>query len=130
MARFTQKAKENLYTAFDYEIVSEVPNDEEDMRQYAINKLGILENIEEELGIDLTTLLKALKNGVYCEKCEDRTKMEISYSEYFECFVFEDYNSHIHKLSAYGKTWALTKGEIENDEWVVCVDEYKKESEL
>lgn len=28
-------------------------------------KLGKLEDIEEELGIDLATLFKALKNGVY-----------------------------------------------------------------
>lgn len=62
MARFTQKAKENLYTAFDYEIVSEVPNDEEDMRQYAINKLGLLENIEEEYGIGLITFFDEIKD--------------------------------------------------------------------
>ena len=81
-----------------------------------LKDLGKYHKIEEKLGIDLATLFKALKNGVYCEKCEDRIKMEISYSDYFECFVFEDYNSHIHKLGDYRKTWALTKGEIENEQ--------------
>ena len=31
----------------------------------ALEKLSKIEDIEEELGIDLTTLFKALKNGIY-----------------------------------------------------------------
>ena len=35
----------------------------------SIHKLGMLEDIEEELGIDLVTLFKALKNGkIYVSK--------------------------------------------------------------
>lgn len=83
--------------------------------EYKELKLGKLENIEEELGIDLITLFKALKNGIYykykpygydykiskCRKCHltgNRT-------------LVVDYHTYKY-LCDYGKTWALTKEEL------------------
>lgn len=43
----------------------------------SIHKLGQLEDIEEELGIYLITLFKALKNGIYC-KIENKNRTYIS----------------------------------------------------
>jgi hypothetical protein len=82
-----------------------------------------LQAIEEELGIDLITLFKAVKNRVYAKvntaiikACVglsydfDDTKkwalLGFSYGyEAEEWLYFEDY----------GKTWALTREELEND---------------
>lgn len=80
-----------------------------------LQKLGKLEDIEDELGIDLITLFKALKDGVYykykpygydykiskCRKCHltgNRT-------------LVVDYHTYKY-LCDYGKTWALTKEEL------------------
>lgn len=95
-----------------------------DMKDYrkACQKLGQLEDIEEELGIDLITLFQALKNGVYyftngnqltkdCVWLLDnyisvgtREKLSYSFMTAFErqTLSFQDY----------GKTWALTKEEL------------------
>ena len=77
-------------------------------------KLGQLEDIEEELGIDLITLFKVLRNGVYykykygyeyriskCRKCYLSNKMTL----------VVDYHTYKY-LNDYGKTWALTKEEL------------------
>lgn len=94
----------------------------------AIDKLGQLEDIEEELGIDLETLLKALKNGIYVKVGNKikRTHWCISlnangmYGEretYYwfayrvNGFDFPDTYERL-KLKDYGKTWALTKREL------------------
>lgn len=85
------------------------------------NKLGQLEDLEEELGIDLITLFKALKNGVYCKDEYGGEEKEFhdvrgieknglsvvsNICEYPECDWTEYFKD-------YGKTWALTKGELE-----------------
>ena len=81
------------------------------------NKLGQYEDIDEELGIDLITLFKVIKNGFYtnfytknryCAPCYNIVKLElkrIQVNDYDECFSvnFKDY----------GKTWALTREELE-----------------
>lgn len=89
-----------------------------------VNKLGQLEDLEEELGIDLITLFKALKNGFYyydngivhtsnnesyislqAQSClPNQMCIEVDYGDYSTmCFYFEDY----------GKTWSLTREELE-----------------
>ena len=60
-------------------------------------------SLEEELGIDLITLFKAFKNGIYY-KGKDNT---INFCKIKESIYV--------KLKDYGKTWALTKGELENE---------------
>lgn len=85
-----------------------------------INKLGQLEDIEEELGIDLATLFKALKNGIY-EKFEDGEyvkfnglcmpikshKLKLNVNK--KCL--ERGNDYFY-FKDYGKTWALTREEL------------------
>lgn len=105
----------------------------DDAWQEQRNKLGQLEDIEEELGIDLVTLFKALKNGIwasmYGEKVEKGTTLTFINKNVlviiFEPFIpEEDFKPHfiyrwgmpndysIYYLKDYGKTWALTKEEL------------------
>lgn len=73
----------------------------------ALNKLGQLEDIEEELGIDLITFFKALKNGIY-GRVGDKIEHILAPN-----FSFCYRKMYIYKLTDYGKTWALTKEELE-----------------
>lgn len=89
-------------------------------------KLKQLEDIEEELGIYLIILFKALKNGFYyydngivhtsdnesyislqAQSClPNQMCIEVDYGDYSTmCFYFKDY----------GKTWALTREELEEN---------------
>ena len=80
-------------------------------------KLGQLEDIEEELGIDLITLFKALKKGIYIKK-QSQTEYPLAllrrhYSNHTtRYYVFDNGKEKEIKLKAYGKTWALTKEEL------------------
>ena len=80
----------------------------------ANKKLGKLEDIEEELGIPLEVLFKALKEGIYWKTWQD--KPEHSYMGLFEAqtggFYLSDdeYNDVFTK--EYGVTWALTREEL------------------
>ena len=84
----------------------------------AVNqKLGQLEDIEEELGIDLITLFKAIKNGIY-KKDEDlcfEATLRMHNGEYYLCQPYDDRLLHVVYLKDYGKTWALAKEELEHD---------------
>lgn len=78
-----------------------------------INKLGQLEDIEEELGIDLITLFKALKDGLYYRDedygiIKNRCTVGIDTQ-----FIFEEETNLILKIKDYGKTWSLAKKELE-----------------
>lgn len=96
----------------------------------AIDKLGILEDIEEELGIELEVLFSALKNGIYYFASDGQlihdyvwlvndyvtagSVVKISFS--FKTFL----KNQTLLLTDYGKTWAvnkkvLAKGELKND---------------
>ena len=86
----------------------------------AIIKLGQLEDIEEELGIDLITLFKAYHVGFHI-KYEDGLRGFVKGGEYFLEICLE---TKAFKVKAfpdgtkwyfkdYGKTWALTKEELE-----------------
>jgi len=102
--RYTEKTENG------YQVVTEVPNDEEEMNQWAINKLGKLENLEEELGIDLITLFKAL-NECYTEDGYKGTAMILNDKEIGIKYQLGEnsWSSRICKISDYGKTWTLTK---------------------
>ena len=95
-----------------------------------INKLGKLEDIEEELGINLLTLFKALKNGIYVKNRKNeirRVSCNIGLVETGGCnslgLRFQDTNykwrylvldtSRDNDVKDYGKTWALTREELE-----------------
>ena len=85
----------------------------------AYQKLGELEDIEEELGIDLITLFKAMEQQKVWTKYEN----EIDCCDYCEYIILEDFiyfywekGKHlVFELNEYGKTWALTKEELDND---------------
>ena len=91
-------------------------------KQLIYLKLKSLEDIEEELGIELSVLFSALKNGVYyfdnqgqlindfvslISNCIDiGTQSKLSYS--FITF----YDRQTLSIEDYGKTWALTREEL------------------
>ncbi len=77
------------------------------------DKLGKLENIEEEIGIDLITLFKALKNGIY-KKGRNNLKGLILYSK-MPMFSFYHKTIDAELIEDYGKTWALSKEELGNE---------------
>ena len=90
-----------------------------------LKKLGELEGIEGELGIDLVTVFKALKtNKIFIKADYDgenimpcncfSLNLNGSANYYFYCqygLVNEEYD--FYNLKDYGKTWALTKEELE-----------------
>lgn len=94
-----------------------------------INKLGQLEDIENELGIDLITFYKALTNGFYIDKkqvekepaWEDMEEKitHINCPKYFRFNLWyktievDRFGNYLEIwLKDYGKTWALTKEEL------------------
>ena len=93
----------------------------------AEKKLFELEDIEEKLGIDLITLFKALKNGFYVSNDKYNTDKCLGALAYnFNCSELEEekrwsilgfaygYEAAEWKFPEdYGKTWALTKEELE-----------------
>ena len=95
-----------------------------------INKLGQLEDIEEELGIDLITLFKALKGRIYSIHPKMRKICLIIFHVFYYCgnqWVIGchsmEWNAEENScdnwdcfLKDYGKTWALTREEIEENE--------------
>lgn len=88
-----------------------VPDNEENIITKSLNKLGQLEDIEEELGIDLITLFKALKNGVWVKAFVGIVFIQVS-CNYF-AFLNNEIAPMIYYFKDYGKTWALTKEELE-----------------
>lgn len=79
-----------------------------------IEKLGQLEDIEDGLSIDLTILFKALKDGIYAKDdygniIHGKPQMDIN-----GLYLSLDYEfQYEFKFSDYGKTWALTKEELQ-----------------
>lgn len=93
---------------------------------YAVDKLGKLEDLEEELGIDLITLFKALKDGIYFFENDFETnnkevnftkRPRLYYSVDFNCLCFEILlGAWKVKLKDYGKTWALSRNDLEEQD--------------
>ena len=85
------------------------------------DKLRRLEDIEDKLGIDLITLSKALTNGVWVKLeyfgCKT-TNIVFEKAFYFGKVIGEEKpviraECREYYLKDYGKTWALTKEELE-----------------
>ena len=99
-------------------------NDKYELIEDAIDKLGQLEDIEEELGIDLATFIKIFENGIYVKSQCTNNKIErwspfdikVIKSTYQTdiCYIRSKKNKYVGCFN-YGKTWALTKKELEND---------------
>lgn len=88
-------------------------------------KLADLEDIEDELGIEIITLFKALKNGLYYKVLYSNIKAHkvdeyVCYTDYVYCYYdADDIHSYVIATTRdnfcfndYGKTWALTKEEL------------------
>ena len=91
-------------------------------KKAAIDKLGELEDIEEELGIDLVTFVKALKQDYIWVKADDLEGKVVRCSSftlshgYFYCEYESDveFGYGFYAIRDYGETWALTKEELED----------------
>ena len=75
------------------------------------DKLGYLEDLEEELGIDLVLIGKLLKQGFYF-KNDNGNILHLSKEELKEGLSEGLKDAHNY-FKDYGKTWALTKEELE-----------------
>ena len=75
-----------------------------------IEKLGKYEDIEEELGIEIFTLIKAMKEGFFDKDGEYHhfSNLLVSLDEIGDCYDKKSFN-----LKDYGKTWALSKEDFE-----------------
>ena len=95
-------------------------------KSLAEEKLVQLEDVEDELKVDLTILFKALKNGCFAKETFDymgKKQTQIIFTEFTQLYYaddLDDYLIHIrtrdYYLKDYGKTWALTKEELENEQ--------------
>ena len=78
--------------------------------------LGVLEDLEEELGIDLIILFKALKQKYVFH--EENLKIELlglhikSDELYLYGFVEDTTHAVYLRLKDYGKTWTITKEKL------------------
>ena len=86
-----------------------------DILQSALEDLKEFKDLEQELGIDLITLFKALEQDYVYVKFSDG---EIKICSCFaNCLIFEERKfkceDEIFYFKDYGKTWALTKEELE-----------------
>lgn len=104
-----------------------------DLLTRVLQKLGQLEDIEEELGIDLITLFKALKEGIV-EAQDLKYEQEyrtfpaliwtkptdnFKYTEYEKnyegfCLYDEHYGNYFYFVD-YKKTWSLRKEDLEDE---------------
>ena len=84
-------------------------------------KLQYLEDIEEEIGIDLITLFKVLKNGIYVntggivDEIGDIYEEEVKCIEHWPVWGFSVGDNEMKTFYAFkdrGKTWALDKEEL------------------
>ena len=85
-----------------------------------LDRLEELKDLEEEIGIDLITLFKALKNGIWIKK-KGKIKNLLFfyenvnlYEDYLYICPVDIYDERV-CINQYGKTWALTREELENE---------------
>ena len=121
MSRLTRKIKG--YYCVDLRTCLPMEYEQIENSNACVDKLGKLEDIEEELGVDLITLFKAVKNDFYF-KYKDKIISSNDYSFLTRANIRGDWVLDIIsdnlslltiKLKDYGKTWALTKEKLEND---------------
>ena len=134
MNRLTKKSN-SVLEAIEYQLIDEKENLDanEGIKKIpvlATNKLGRLEDIEEELGIDVITLFKALKDGIWTNQEQWYGDEKQGKIRFFQVRLLLEENAVgcIHNsmwkgkevirtlyFKDYGKTWALTKEELENE---------------
>lgn len=109
MKRLTRETPFGNYTAINNYV--EPGRDE----QECVYKLGPLEDIEDQLGIDLITL-KAAQKGFYSKYFDSYVKPVriVIFEEATRPYIEVHHNKMIKLIfiDEYGKTWALTKEEL------------------
>ena len=121
MNRLTKKAQfvRNLITGKEIKYIS----NESD--QMCVDKLGTLEDIEEELDIDLIKAIELCKKANKQKVVYTKERWGIDTIKIIDELDIELFSHRLYKtfggiyvsldLYEYGKTWALTKEELEND---------------
>lgn len=107
MNRYTEKVK--IMDTFGYFIEKTID------RNCGIHKLGQLEDLEQELGIDLITLFKALTSGVWFKEWKEPIKHNCGLrllKSGKSCWGLDNKNYYF-PLEEYGKTWSLDKQTLE-----------------
>lgn len=105
-------AKDENGKALNYAVYPDKEN-----QRNANFKLGQLEDIEEELGIDLVTLFDILRTGgcIWVKNCKgiNQWHVESLKQRGLDKQWYLTYSNNVRiKLKDYGKTWALTKEEL------------------
>lgn len=91
-------------------------DDDKNYTNACIDKLGQLEDIEEDLGIDLITIFKALNNGIYIKDlegniCKKYVKLDLL-NGLLLFFAPDEYTGLGRTICSYKKSWALTEEEL------------------
>ena len=75
--------------------------------------------IEEELGINLITLFKALKEGIYCIDFDNQDikkfKAHLCFNSTSKQFYWYGSNIGYPDLKDYDKNWSLNRWKLENE---------------
>lgn len=97
--------KEKLSKHYRYDLIEE-----------AVDKLGAIENLEESIGIDLITLFKALRNGIYTRDYGYLLVEHFVLKSEHELHCRPTYRKELRfTLKDYGKTWTLRKEDLQDD---------------
>lgn len=135
MSRLTYKLDEPIktkYLNYEYNRIKDYDIDRCNFGRITddmiFNKLGRLEDIEEELGIDLITLFKALRNGIWTNQEQWYGDEKQGKIRFFQVRLLLEENAIgcIHNsmwkgkevirtlyFKDYGKTWSLDKQTLE-----------------
>lgn len=129
MNRLTKKSN-SVLEAIEYQLIDEKENLDanEGIKKIpvlATNKLGKLEDIEEELGIDLIKAVELCKQVNSKKVVYTKERWGIDTIKILDELDIELFSHRLYKnfggvyvsldLYEYGKTWALTKEELEDD---------------
>lgn len=88
-----------------------------DIIKQDLNELEQYKQLERELGIDLITLFKALKSGVWYREWKEPIKHTCGLrllKSGKSCWGFDNKNYYF-PLKEYSKTWSLRKEDLEDD---------------
>ena len=129
MSRFTKKSN-SILKEIEYQLIDEKENlsANEGIKRIQVlgtNKLGKLENIEEELAIDLIKAVELCKQVNSKKVVYTKERWGVDTIKILDELDIELFSHRLYKnvggayvsldLYEYGKTWALTKEELEND---------------
>lgn len=106
MKRLTKKEK-NCLACYNYRECNYILDKAQ--RFNALEKLGNIEDLEEELNVEILIIYKALKNGFFDNKEE--------YHHFSNLFmnteeIYDSYTKEVFQIKDYGITWALTEKEL------------------